>query len=76
VGFAPGGVGRGLGGVRRPCRVQAEAGDRIAQVVGGIDKPAQRRVDHEGDRLGIRGVAGAAVALTVAEGVPVAGSMA
>ena len=67
VAMRNGGQGRGIcsGRVRRGLRcrqcavigIENEAGDGIAQIISRIDKPAERRIDDDRHRLGIRGVA-------------------
>ena len=57
AGLEPGWVRRGNGGSQNAgVRVELEAGDRIALLIGGVDKAAQRRINRNGHRSCIRSV--------------------
>ena len=58
-GFGAGGVRRGLGQFDCACGGgELEAGDGVAQIVGGVNETAERRVNGHGNRLCVSVVSG------------------
>ena len=54
------GIGCGLrGGQSARVGIELEAGDGVAEAIGGVDEAAQRGLDGDGDRIGIGAVSGA-----------------